>query len=71
MIQYFTSRGADLATAQQQALAAIDRIVRREAYVMAYNDCFYFIACALLLSGLAVLFLKKSKQRVVQQLIRK
>jgi DHA2 family multidrug resistance protein len=61
MTQYFTSRGADLATAQQQAIAAIDQIVRREAYVLAYNDCFYFIACALLLSGLAVLFLKKAK----------
>ncbi|MBD2681318.1 MULTISPECIES: DHA2 family efflux MFS transporter permease subunit [Nostoc] len=61
MTQYFTSMGSDLATAKQQALAAIDNIVRREAYVMAFNDCFYFLACALLLSGLAVLFLKKVK----------
>lgn len=61
MTQFFMSRGADLATAQQQAIAAITNIVRREAYVMAFNDCFYFIAWALLLSGLAIIFLKKVK----------
>jgi DHA2 family multidrug resistance protein len=61
MTQYFVSQGADLVTAQNQAMAAIANLVRREAYVMAYNDCFYFIACALLLSGLAIMFLKKVK----------
>lgn len=61
MTQYFMSQGADLATAQQQALEAISNIVRREAYVMAYNDCFYFIGFALLLSGIAIIFLKKVK----------
>ncbi len=61
MTQYFVSQGADLATAQQQAIAAMSNMVRREAYVMAFNDCFYFIACALLLSGITVLFLKKVK----------
>ncbi|PSB29535.1 EmrB/QacA family drug resistance transporter [Stenomitos frigidus ULC18] len=59
MTQYFTSKGADLVTAQQQAMGAIANTVRREAYVMAYNDCFYFIACALLLSGLAIIFLRR------------
>ncbi len=61
MTQYFVSRGADLSTAHDQAIKAIDNIVRREAYVMAFNDCFYFIGIALLLSGLAILFLKKVK----------
>jgi DHA2 family multidrug resistance protein len=61
MTQYFMGRGADLATAQQQAIRAVDQLVRRESYVMAFNDCFYFIACALMLSGLAILFLKKVK----------
>ncbi len=59
--QFFVSRGSDLATAQNQAIAAISSTVRREASVMAFNDCFYFIACALLVSGIAVLFLKKAK----------
>lgn len=59
--QFFVSRGSDLATAKNQAIAAIASTVRREASVMAFNDCFYFIACALLVSGIAVLFLKKVK----------
>ncbi len=61
MTQFFVDRGADLATAQQQALEAINNLVRREAYIMAFNDCFFFVACALLLSGLAIIFLKKVK----------
>ena len=61
LTQSFVSKGADLATAQQQAIAILDRIVRRESLVMAYNDCFYVVACALLLSGVAVLFFKKVK----------
>lgn len=61
LTQYFISRGADLSTANDQAIAAIDNTVRREAFVMAFNDCFYFIAWALLLSGIAILFFKKVK----------
>jgi len=61
LTQFFIDKGADLETAQHQALAFIDKIVRREAYVMAYSDCFYFMGCAFLLSGIAVLFFKKIK----------
>ncbi|MDZ8109258.1 MAG: DHA2 family efflux MFS transporter permease subunit [Nostoc sp. DedQUE12a] len=61
MTQYFISRGADLSTAQNQAIASISNIVRREAFVMAFNDCFYFIGIALLLSGIAILFFRKVK----------
>ncbi|MBD2595433.1 DHA2 family efflux MFS transporter permease subunit [Nostoc spongiaeforme FACHB-130] len=61
MTQYFVSRGADLSTAQNQAIASISNVVRREAFVMAFNDCFYFIGLALLLSGIAILFIKKVK----------
>jgi len=61
MTQYFISQGADLSTAQNQAIAYISNIVRREAFVMAFNDCFYFIGIALLLSGLAIIFIKKVK----------
>lgn len=61
MTQYFVSRGADLSVAKDQAIKAIDNIVRREAYVMAFNDCFYFVGIALLLSGIAVLGFKKVK----------
>ncbi|GAA6616552.1 DHA2 family efflux MFS transporter permease subunit [Scytonema sp. NUACC26] len=62
LTQYFANRGGvDLETAKNQAIAAIDKIVRREAFVMAFNDCFYFIGIALLLSGIAILFIKKVK----------
>ncbi|PAX51734.1 DHA2 family efflux MFS transporter permease subunit [Brunnivagina elsteri] len=63
LTQYFVSRGSDLSTAQEQALKSLDGVVRREAYVMAFNDCFYFIGIALLLSGVAILFFKKVKPK--------
>ncbi|WP_228056414.1 hypothetical protein [Microcoleus sp. LEGE 07076] len=47
--------------AKEQAIKAIDSIVRREAYVMAFNDCFYFVGIALLLSRIAILGFKKVK----------
>ncbi len=61
MTQFFISQGAGADTAQNQAIASIGNVVRREAYVMAYNDCFYFIAWTLLISGFAVFFMKKAK----------
>ena len=61
LTQFFVSRGTDLTTAQNQAIASISNIVRREAYVMAYNDCFYFIGITLLISGIAIVFFKKVK----------
>ena len=61
LTQVFTSRGSDLVTAQAQAYKSIAGLVSREAYVMAFNDCFYFIGFALLMSGIAILFLKKVK----------
>jgi MFS transporter, DHA2 family, multidrug resistance protein len=57
--QLFISRGADAVTAQDRAFKSIESIVRRESYVMAFNDCFYFIGFALLVSGIAILFFKK------------
>ncbi|WP_036476757.1 DHA2 family efflux MFS transporter permease subunit [Myxosarcina sp. GI1] len=61
LIQTFISRGSDAVTARQQAIAVIDNLVRREAYTMAYNDCFYFMGFAILLCGLALIFCKKVK----------
>jgi DHA2 family multidrug resistance protein len=59
MTFYFTSRGADLHTAQSQALTFIDNIVRRESFMMAYNDAFLLMGSTLLCVCLAVLLLKK------------
>jgi MFS transporter, DHA2 family, multidrug resistance protein len=61
LTQLFVSKGADFNTAQSQAFQAIANTVSRESYVMAFNDCFYFVGFALLLSGVAILFFKKVK----------
>lgn len=61
LTQFFISRGSDPGTARDQALKGIANTVRTESYVMAYNDCFYFVGIALLLCGLALLFTKKPK----------
>ncbi len=61
LTQFFQSRGSDPSTAHNEALKQIANIIRREAYVMAYNDCFYFIGIALLVCAIALLFCKKAK----------
>ncbi len=61
LTQAFVAKGYDPVTAGQQALAAIDRIVRREAYVMAYNDGFVIMAVFLFVCILALLFADKVK----------
>lgn len=61
LTQLFISRGSEASEAHNQAIQQLAGIVRREAYVMAYNDCFYFIGFALLVTGLALLFCKKVK----------
>ena len=48
LTQGFIANGMDPATAASQALAVVDRIVRRESYVMAYNDGFLIIGMVLL-----------------------
>ncbi len=44
-----------------KAIAAIDNIVRQQAYAMAYDDCFYVMGFAILLCGLALIFCEKVK----------
>ncbi|MEE3716768.1 MDR family MFS transporter [Tumidithrix elongata RA019] len=61
LTQLFVSKGSDLIAAKSQAYQAIANVVSRESYVMAFNDCFYFVGFALLLSGVAILFFKKVK----------
>jgi DHA2 family multidrug resistance protein len=48
LTQGMIARGMDPASAADQALAVIDRIVRRESYVMAYNDGFLIIGLILI-----------------------
>ena len=54
--QQLTARGAETAAASQQALGVLASTIRREAFVMAYSDCF-FVLGALLLSMVVVVWL--------------
>jgi DHA2 family multidrug resistance protein len=56
MTQSFIGQGFDPVNAADKALKAIDGIVRREAFVMAYNDGF-FIVGGILLSCILILWL--------------
>lgn len=60
MTGYFASLGADPELAQLQALTAIAGIARRDSYVMAFNDAFFVIGSAFVLSLFVILFLKKA-----------
>lgn len=44
----FTKAGSDAYTAGQQAVGALDASVRREANLMAFNDCFHVLGLVLL-----------------------
>jgi DHA2 family multidrug resistance protein len=56
---YFISLGADPTLAGERALRVIDGIARRESFVLAYNDCFYFMGAAFVV-GVALTYLLKS-----------
>ena len=50
---------AGAAATHMQALAEMAEVVRREAFVMAYSDCFFIIGISLALCILALLLVKK------------
>lgn len=56
LTQKFTTAGSDAYTAGQQAVAALDATVRREANLMAFNDCFYVLG-VVLFGAIVVAFL--------------
>lgn len=61
LTQLFMSKGMDAVTAGSQALATIDRIIRRESYVMAYNDGFQIMGVILFACVFALWFANKVK----------
>lgn len=52
----FVAGGSDPASAMRQAVKVVDEVVRRESYVIAYNDCFLIMGSMLLLSIFLVWF---------------
>ncbi|MDO9191565.1 MAG: DHA2 family efflux MFS transporter permease subunit [Undibacterium sp.] len=61
LTQSFMAQGIDAVTAGNQALQILDRIVRRESYVMAYNDSFWIMGIALITCIGALWFANKVK----------
>jgi DHA2 family multidrug resistance protein len=61
LTHYFLTHGvADAAVAHHEAVAAIGRVVRRQASVMAYSDVFLMMGAGLLISVILTLGLKKA-----------
>ncbi|MEZ5833417.1 MAG: MDR family MFS transporter [Dongiaceae bacterium] len=61
LTHYFLTHGiTDVAAAQHQAIIAIGRIVRRQAFVMSYSDTFFLMGIGLVLGLLATLGVKKA-----------
>jgi DHA2 family multidrug resistance protein len=58
---YFISRGSDPSSAQVRAIGAIGGTVRRQAFLLAYSDCFLVLGAVLLASAIALFFMKKAK----------
>jgi MFS transporter, DHA2 family, multidrug resistance protein len=60
LTQYFVTHGAaDHAEAWRQAVVAIGRTVRQQAYVMAFGDTFYLLGAALVVALIATLLLRR------------
>jgi MFS transporter, DHA2 family, multidrug resistance protein len=63
LTDYFMEHGiSDHEAAWRAAVAVIDRIVRREANIMGFNDTFFLLGACLIAALVASLFLKKPTQ---------
>jgi MFS transporter, DHA2 family, multidrug resistance protein len=57
---YFLSQGSDPYSANLRAIGSIGGVVRRQAFLLAYSDCFLVLGCVLLASAAALFFMKKT-----------
>jgi DHA2 family multidrug resistance protein len=63
MIASMMAAGSDLATATQQAYAALSAMVNRQAYMLAFNDAFRFMMIVFLLMLPLILIMKKPQSK--------
>jgi len=61
LTQKFAAAGSDAYTAGQQAIAALDAVVRREATLMAFNDCFHVLGFVLIAATIAAFLCRPTK----------
>lgn len=59
-VAYFMSQGSDPSSAHMRAVGAMSGIVRREAFLLAYSDCFLVLGGVLLASAIALFFMRKA-----------
>jgi DHA2 family multidrug resistance protein len=57
--QQMLPHAGNLAHATDMAMGQLQAVVRREAYVMAYSDCFFIMGAVLLASVVGVFFMRK------------
>jgi DHA2 family multidrug resistance protein len=57
---YFMAKGSDEYSAHLRALGSLGGIVRREAFLQAFSDCFLVLGCVLVASIVAVFFMQKA-----------
>jgi len=58
---FFFSQGSDSYSANMRAIGAIGGAVRRQAFFLAYSDCFLALGCVLLAGGIALFFMKEAR----------
>lgn len=58
---FFMSQGSDPYSANMRAIGTIGGAVRRQAFLLAYSDCFLALGCVLLSSAIALFFMKKAR----------
>jgi MFS transporter, DHA2 family, multidrug resistance protein len=58
---YFMSQGSDPSSAHMRAIGAVGGAVRRQAFLLAYSDCFLTLGCVLLSSLFALFFMKRAR----------
>jgi DHA2 family multidrug resistance protein len=58
---FFMSQGSDPSSAHMRAIGAVGGAVRRQAFFLAYSDCFLVLGCVLLSSIMALFFMKKAR----------
>ena len=59
LTQLFLTRGADAATAYDQAIKLIDSMVRKESFVMAFNEAFFVMGITIAICFVTVFLLKR------------
>jgi DHA2 family multidrug resistance protein len=62
LAQLLTLKAAAASLARTQAIAEVANMVRTEAYVLAYSDCFFIMGIAMIAAALALFLVPKPRR---------